>query len=99
MNARQTSLNFEYGINREQACILCHLSSECGGCCAKCDKREGCTGQTCSQPTRDNEGQRWDAWMHLVGNYPHIQQYAVKVISPDLRKKYGINKLIRYGTR
>lgn len=95
MTGRQTSLTFNYGISREQACILCHLSSECGGCCAKCSQQNGCSGQVCAQPRRDIDGQRWDAWMHLVANYEHIKEYAVKVIPIDIQKKYGINKLIR----
>ena len=95
MQVLQTSITFNYGISREQACILCHLSSECGGCCCKCDKSGGCQGQTCSLPTRDLEGQRWDTWMHLVANYDHIKENARKVIPADLQKKYGINKLIR----
>ena len=94
MATQQLSLTLDYGISREQACILCHLASGCGSCCARCDHKNGCHGQTCSQPTRNNEGQRWDSWMHLVENFPHIKEYAVKVISPELRKKYGINKLI-----
>lgn len=24
---------FDYGVTPEQACIMCHFSSECGGCC------------------------------------------------------------------
>ncbi len=95
MNAKQTSFVFDYGISREQACILCHLSSGCGGCCVKCfakGKNGTCNGQLCSQPTRDRDGQRWDAWMHILAtSLPEL----AKFISPSLRKKYGINKLIK----
>ncbi len=31
MKATQLSLDMDYGISKEQACILCHLSSECEG--------------------------------------------------------------------
>lgn len=92
---RQLSLNLEYGISREQACILCHLSSECEGCCIKCfaEKKNGtCSGQTCSQPTRANDGQRWDAWMHILKN---MLPELAKFIAPSLRKKYGIDKMLR----
>ena len=69
MKETQLSLNLDYGISKEQACILCHLSSECEGCCVKCkaeNKNDGCSGQACSQPFREKEGNRWDTWMHLV---------------------------------
>lgn len=96
--ARQTELIFSYGISREQACILCHLSSECGGCCAKCMASNGkgsCNGQLCSLPSRDQDGQRWDSWMWLVKTQDQIKQYARKVIPANLQKKYGIDKLIK----
>ena len=95
MEPHQLSLNFEYGINREQACILCHLSAECDRCCVKCfaeGKNGSCNGQDCSQPMRDNEGQRWNAWMNILEN---MLPELAKFVSPKLRKKYGINKLIK----
>ncbi len=61
---RQLELGLVYGVTREMACIMCHLSSECEGCCLKCDKP--CGGQTCSQPTRDHEYNRFMTWMYLV---------------------------------
>lgn len=36
MKAIEQGFNFEYGATREQACIMCHLSAECGGCCVRC---------------------------------------------------------------
>ena len=93
MTGGQTSLVFDYGISREQACILCHLSSECGGCCSKCDHQNGCHGQLCSLPSRNIEGQRWDAWMRLLASTDMSR--LVKYIPADLRKKYGINKIVR----
>lgn len=95
MEAYQLSLSLDYGISREQSCILCHLSSECGGCCARCDHKDGCQGQSCGQPFRDKEGQRWDTWMYLLGQYEHIQVCAKKVIPAPLAKKYGISKILR----
>ncbi len=93
MTPTQLTLDLDdYGLSREQACILCHLSAECSGCCARCTHPNGCPGQTCSQPSREREGNRWEAWMHILGTaLPQLAQY----IAPELRKKYGINKLIR----
>lgn len=92
MNApKQTSLIFDYGISREQACILCHLSAECTGCCKVC--KEQCQGQMCSQPFREHEGQRWDTWMHIL-RHTGLKELA-KYITPELRKKYGIDKIIK----
>lgn len=34
-------VNSDFGVTREQACIMCHLSSGCGGCCEKCRKEKG----------------------------------------------------------
>lgn len=48
---RQLKFNFTYGVTREQACIMCHFSSNCGGCCIKCQaegKNDICYGQVCS---------------------------------------------------
>lgn len=76
---KQLEIDFgTYGVTREQACIMCHLSSECDKCCVKCiaaGDNGSCGGQVCSLPTRDNEGQRWEAWIHLV-----------KTTLPELRK-------------
>ena len=80
---KQLEIDFgTYGVTREQACIMCHLSSECSGCCIKCiaEGRNGsCNGQTCSQLTRDNEGKRWETWIHLVkNNLPELRKYIPK---------------------
>ena len=84
---KQLELHFQYGISSEQACILCHLSASCSGCCLKCGKKEECQGQVCSQPFKDHEGQRWDTWMYLVTTQlTHLLKYIPK----ELRKKYGI---------
>ena len=67
--------NFDYGVTPEQACIMCHLSSECGGCCQKC-KKDGCHGQLCSQPGRDHMGQRWETWIYIVSNLlPELRRF------------------------
>ena len=75
---REQTLGFSYGVTREQACIMCHLSSECGGCCIRC-RKEGCQGQLCSPPYRDFEGQRFEAWMWLVKtHYRHLRKFVPK---------------------
>ena len=88
MGNKQYELHLNYGISREQACILCHLSAECSGCCLRC-KKDDCQGQRCSQEQRHTDGLRWDTWMYLVQNtLSDLQRF----ISPELRKKYGIKK-------
>ena len=84
------TFNFQYGISAEQACVLCHLSAECEGCCLRCKNDKGCYGQTCSQPDRDTQGARWDAWMYMVATYrPDLRRYIP-------RKWRGeVNKLIK----
>ena len=67
----------EHGVTAEQACIMCHFSSECGGCCLKC-KNDSCNGQECSQPYRDTEGARWRTWVYLVqthDEFKHLRKY------------------------
>ena len=51
MKAIEQRFNFEHGATREQACIRCRLSVECGGCCVWCiadGKNAPCLGQRCS---------------------------------------------------
>lgn len=87
---RQDRFNFEYGVTKEQSCIMCHLSSECGGCCAKC-RAEGmngtCYGQNCSIPSREHDGQRWDAWIHLLAtSLPELERFIPKKYRKYLRR-------------
>ena len=91
MKPRQLSLNLEYGISREQACILCHLSSECDGCCVKCkaeNKNGSCYGQICSQPSRVHDGSRWDTWMYLVStSLPNLKRFIPSKYRKHMKKK------------
>ena len=91
MKETQLSLNLDYGISKEQACILCHLSSECEGCCVKCkaeNKNDGCSGQGCSQPFREKEGNRWDTWMHLVStSIPELKRFIPVKYRKHLKTK------------
>lgn len=98
MKETQLSLNLDYGISKEQACILCHLSSECEGCCVKCkaeNKNDGCSGQACSQPFREKEGNRWDTWMHLVStSLPELKRFIPVKYRKHLKtKKYEYRRL------
>lgn len=64
----------DFGVTREQACIMCHLSSGCGGCCEKCRKEKGyCnnSAQVCSMGSREHDGQRFVAWINLVNTSLH----------------------------
>ena len=88
---RQLSLDFSCGVTAEQSCVMCHLSSDCPGCCVRC-KAEGrngsCHGQLCSLPSRDTDGQRWNAWMYLVANYGHLA-HLKRYIPDKYRKSLG----------
>ena len=56
---KQLTFIFDYGVTPEQACIMCHLSSECSGCCVRCHK--GCEGQRrgrCAMGSVDIQRQR-----------------------------------------
>lgn len=77
-----------YGVSREQACIMCHLSSECSGCCLQC-KNGHCQGQACSQPFRETEGERWETWMYLVGTtLTELQKFLPPKYQKLVRKNY-----------
>ena len=79
IEGKQLSLNLDWGVTREQACIMCHLSSECEDCCLRCNHKNGCAGQLCSQPSRDHEGQRWNTWMYLVRtSLPELKRFIPK---------------------
>lgn len=88
---KQLELNLDYGISKEQACILCHLSSGCEGYCMKC-KAEGkngtCCGQNCSIPSKGHYGKRWDAWMYLVSaSLPELKRFVPLKYRKHLNKK------------
>ena len=64
-----TQLRLPLGVTPEQACIMCHLSSECGGCCRECAARgKTCSNlaQLCSREDMESQGPRWDSWIALV---------------------------------
>ncbi len=82
-------LEFDFGVTEEQACIMCHLSSECEGCCARC---KGECAQKCSLPFIATEKSRWDTWMHLVANnLPELKKFIPTEWRKELKKhqKYG----------
>lgn len=75
---RQLSFDFTYGVTAEQACIMCHLSSGCGGCCVGCGNKCG-SMQACSRPGRGHDGPRFETWMYLVRNhYPELKRFVPK---------------------
>lgn len=77
-------LEFDFGVTDEQACIMCHLSSGCPGCCRKCNK---CGGQMCSLPFVEHEKARWDTWMHLVATaLPELKRFIPKKFHKELKK-------------
>lgn len=87
----QLKFDFEYGISREQACILCHLSSECAGCCVDCTAEgmnDGCNGrQECTLPSRGHNGQRWETWMYLVAHsLPKLRRFVPKKYRKCLKR-------------
>lgn len=87
---------FEFGVTPEQACFMCHLSSECAGCCRKCHK---CTGQACSQENLETQQSRWDTWMYLVANTPalaHLKKFIPKKYHYFL-KHYKKKKIRGWG--
>lgn len=64
-----TQLRIDFGITPEQACTLCHLSANCGGCCKFCQSKGGIcnnSAQECSQVNLESQGLRWNTWMYLV---------------------------------
>ena len=91
MKETQLSLILDYGISKEQACIHCHISSECAGCCVKCkaeNKSGTCQGQNCSIPSRDHDGQRWDTWMYLVStSLPELKRFIPVKYRKHLKTK------------
>ena len=93
-----TQLAFDFGVTAEQACIMCHLSANCGDCCVKCQasgKTCGNSMQICSQVDLDQQGARWSTWMHLVAvHFPELRRYI-----PRKYKKCVTIALNKYNQR
>jgi len=86
-NIFEQSLPFgEYGVTREQACIMCHLSGESDKCALRYPNENL---QVCSQPFREHESQRWDAWMYLIGKGQPLESLR-RFIPRELRKKFRL---------
>lgn len=87
MSGRQ--LEFDFGVTPEQACIMCHLCTDCPNCCAKCTtrgKNGTCVGQSCSRPFVALDGQRWRTWLYMVANVePHLKRYIPKKYHKELQ--------------
>lgn len=85
MKVKQLSLNF--GVTPEQSCIMCHLASECSGCCNKCiAEGRPCSNsmQSCSRPNAAFEQNRWDNWLYLVATaLPELKKFIRKNIKKN----------------
>lgn len=70
----QKELNIQYIPTIKQVCMLCHFSSECGGCCKKCI--DPCNaGQVCGlEEPVENHSDRFAAWVSLVKNNQHFRK-------------------------
>ena len=87
-----TQLSIDFGVTEEEACMMCHLSSECGGCCAKCGMK--CSSvQLCSQSNRGSQTERLKTWLYLVNKYRESNVVAHKVLTPEQIKRYKIKRL------
>lgn len=75
---RTEQLSIDFGVTDEQSCIMCHLSSNCAGCCKKC-RNPSCSGQMCSIPFAKDETARWNTWMYLVRTFfPELKKFIPK---------------------
>jgi len=94
---RWVQREIDFGITPEQSCILCHICSECPDCCLKCDHENGCQGQSCSQPYRENDTCRWMSWMYDIlkkrrGGLSRLRKFIpqkyIDMYEPLARKRY-----------
>lgn len=80
VNIKQLQFDLQCGVTKEQACIMCHLSSECSGCCVKCraeNKNNDCSVQSCSLLSMEHDGNRWNTWMYLVAtSLPRLKKFV-----------------------
>lgn len=53
-----------------EICLMCHLSTECRGCCLVCRHQKTCaSAQLCAfESDRQIETTRWEAWMSIIEN-------------------------------
>ena len=81
----EKQLSFDFAVTPEMSCIMCHLSSECNGCCRKCAKPCGAM-QNCSLPYAQNELPRWHTWVALVRDaLPELKQFIPKKYHKSLK--------------
>jgi hypothetical protein len=58
--------------------MMCHFSSECGGCCLVCEDRCN-SGQICQKGVPE-QTERLDAWLKIVSEcegYHHLKKYLI----------------------
>lgn len=89
--AKQLSL-FDFGVTAEESCMMCHLSSECNGCCKTCNS-DTCNGQICGQPMREYESERLSTWLYLVNTTKDLNKLAHRVLTKRQIKQYKIKQL------
>ena len=83
--------SFDFAVTAEMACVMCHFSSECGGCCNKCRAAgtECGSQQLCSQLSRRHDADRWASWIAIVRSNPAFKRLK-RYIPKEWRKSLKI---------
>lgn len=82
----EEQLSFDFAVTPEMSCIMCHLSSECHGCCRKCTTKCSNTAQNCSLPRAQYDLHRWRTWIALVRDtLPELKQFVPKKYHKSLK--------------
>jgi len=60
----------------EEICRMCHLSSNCAGCCKKCQHK--CNSEQVCMIGQTGQYDRWQTWKRIVADTddPVLQQQA-----------------------
>jgi len=67
---------------KDEICMMCHFSSECGKCCLKCT--EQCNSRQVCMQGKPNQAERVDAWMNIIDNNSatnHLKKTLIKEIT------------------
>lgn len=89
----EQQLSFDFGVTAEESCMMCHLSSECSGCCKVCKSDGNCRVQRCGQAMRECDSNRLSTWLCLVNTYKELNDVAHRVLTKRQIKQYKIKKL------
>jgi len=72
----QLELGLELEATPEEICMMCHFSSECDGCCKRCENF--CNSeQTCMQGKK-GQFQRLQSWMSIINSdkyFDYLKKY------------------------